>query len=398
MQTLTRKLKVAHLTTVALSLRLFLLNQLESIQDAGFAVTAISAGGPDVAAVEALGIRHIDVSMTRKFSPIADLVSLWRLYTVMRREAFTIVHTHTPKGGLLGQLAASMAGVPVIVNTVHGFYFHDNTPPLSRRFYVLTEKLAATCSDLIFSQNSEDIATAVAEGICRPDQIEYLGNGIDVVRFDRLCISDEELSQKRGELGISSDSKVIGFVGRLVAEKGIIELLEAAQLILQRYPKTQFLVVGPVDDQKRDAITPEITQKYGVSDSFIFTGMRQDMPQMYALMDIFVLPSHREGFPRSAMEASAMGIPVVATDIRGCREVVEAGRNGLLVPPGKVADLADAIMQLFDDQEQMQRMGDCGRTIARERFDERQVFQRIQAAYHRLLLEKGVLPQTGPQS
>jgi glycosyltransferase involved in cell wall biosynthesis len=377
---------------------MFLLNQLASIQEEGYDVATISAGGPGVADVEALGIQHITIAMSRTFSPVADLASIWRLYRVMRREAFIIVHTHTPKGGLLGQLAAHMAGIPVIINTVHGFYFHDNTPALWRRFYILIEKLAATCSDLILSQNSEDISTAIDEGICRPDQIEHLGNGIDVVRFDRLCISDEELNQRRSELGLSSDSKVIGFVGRLVAEKGIIELLEAAQLILQRYPQTQFLMVGPVDDQKRDAITPEVTQKYGVSSSFIFTGMRQDMPEMYALMDIFVLPSHREGFPRSAMEASAMGIPVVATNIRGCREVVETGRNGLLVPPGNVADLADAIMQLLDDKEQMQRMGEFGRTIARERFDERQVFQRIKAAYQRLLREKGLLPQTGPQS
>ena len=155
--------KVAHVTTVDLSLRYLLLNQLERIRDEGYEVVGISADGPDVATVEAHGIPHFAVPMTRRFTPFADLRALWALTRIMRRERFDVVHTHTPKAGLLGQLAARLSGVPVIVNTLHGFYFHEGTKPLSRRFYVWMERIAAKCSDSILSQNKEDIATAVAE-------------------------------------------------------------------------------------------------------------------------------------------------------------------------------------------------------------------------------------------
>ena len=175
--------KIAHITTVAPSLRYLLLNQLRSLQSEGWEVCGISAPGDDVAAIEAAGIRHIPVEISRNLTPFADLVSLARLVAVLRREKFTVVHTHTPKAGLLGQLAARIAGVPVIVNTIHGFYFHEHMRPAARRFYIAMEKIAALCSHSILSQNAEDMQTAIREGICAPEKIAHLGNGIDVTEF-----------------------------------------------------------------------------------------------------------------------------------------------------------------------------------------------------------------------
>jgi glycosyltransferase involved in cell wall biosynthesis len=326
--------------------------------------------------------------MTRQFTPFADLVSLWQLYRVLKRERFTIVHTHTPKPGLLGQLAARLAGIPVVVNTVHGFYFHEHMFPLWRRFYITLEKIAAWCSDLILSQNQEDIQTAIKEGICRPEKIKYLGNGFDVQQFARACINASSLEQKRRELSLPADAPVIGFVGRLVAEKGIVELLQAARLIIDQMPHARFLFIGPLDEKKSDALTPAIAAQCGLDKVCIFTGRRHDMPELYALMDVLVLPSHREGFPRTPMEASFMGVPSVVTDIRGCREVVEHGQNGWLVPLGDVRALADAILQLLKNPHEAKRMGEAGRRLARERFDERQVFDRVKAEYARLLQSK----------
>jgi glycosyltransferase involved in cell wall biosynthesis len=221
-------IKIAHITTIDLSLRYLLFNQLQSIKAAGYAVTGISTPGPDVPVLTAAGIPHISAPMKRTLSPLADLKALAHLVRIMRRERFTIVHTHNPKPGLLGQLAARLTGVPFVVNTLHGFYFHDGTKPAIRRFYITLEKLAARCSDVILSQNSEDIQTAVAEGICSPAKIKFLGNGIDLHRFDRRRIEPTALAHRRAEFNLDPTRPVVGFVGRLVAEKGILELLQAA--------------------------------------------------------------------------------------------------------------------------------------------------------------------------
>lgn len=384
-----KPLKVVHITTIDLSLHLLLLNQLQSLQNEGYAVAGISTPGPDVSVVEAAGIRHIPVPMTRRFSPLPDLVSLWRLYRVIRREQFGIVHTHNPKPGLLGQVAAKLAGTPVIVNTVHGFYFHEGMKPFWRRFYIAIEKIAARCSDVILSQSQEDMTTAVATHICPPEKIKYLGNGIDIHRFNRARLAPEMIAKTRSELGVPPDVSVVGFVGRLVAEKGILDLLQAAQHVVAQLPQTRLLIIGPLDSEKADALTPAVAAEYGLDEVCIFTGMRQDMPELYAQMDVFVLPSHREGFPRSPMEASAMSVPCVVTDIRGCREAVTHGRNGLLVPLGDASALATAICKLLADKNKAQQMGQNGRRLAEEQFDEQLVFAKVKAEYSRLLQEKG---------
>lgn len=386
-RTVTR-IRVGHVTTIDMSLRYLLLNQLRSLQAAGYEVAGISSPGTDIAALEAASIRHVAIPFTRRFTPLADLLSLRRLYRVLRRDTFTIVHAHNPKPALLAQLAARMAGVPIVVRTLHGFYFHQHMHPAWRRFYILMEKVAACCSDVILSQNKEDIRTAINLGICPPHKIKHLGNGIDTRRFSRARLNETILSQTRRELRLRPGGPVVGFVGRLVAEKGIPELLQAARAVLERIPDAHFLIVGPIDREKPDALTPAVVRDYGVAHACTFSGMRHDMPELYALMDVFVLPSHREGFPRSPMEASAMQVPSVVTDIRGCRETVEHGRNGLLVPLGDVPALAEAIITLLTDKTKRRRMGCAGRRIAEERFDERLVFQKVKAEYARLLREK----------
>lgn len=358
------------------------------MEAAGFTVYGLSASGEDVSFIEAHSVRHIAVPLTRRMTPVADLRSVLQMVRVMRREKFTIVHTHTPKPGLLGQLAARLAGVPIVINTLHGFYFHDHMSPTSRKFYILLEKLAATCSDVILSQNQEDIKTAVAEDICAPDKIKWLGNGIDLQRFDPSSIHQADKQRLREELGIPATAPIVGFVGRLVQEKGVLELMQAARLVLQEAPETYFLLVGLVDYEKADAITPDVAQEFGLADRCIFTGLRQDVPQLYNLMDIFVLPSHREGFPRAPMEAAAMGLPCVVTDVRGCRETVQDGQNGFLVPLQDSQALTQAIQRLLANPQQRREFGETGRKMAQEKFDERLVFARVKDEYVRLLRQK----------
>ena len=382
-------MKVAHVTTVDMSLRGLLLNQLQSLREEGYEVVGISSPGSDVAAIEAAGIRHIAVPISRNLTPLADLASLWRLYRVMRRERFTIVHTHTPKAGLLGQLAARLAGVPIIVNTVHGFYFHEHMGTLARRFYITMEKVAARCSHLILSQNAEDIQTALKEGICTEGKIKLLGNGIDLTQFDPLI--------ERGELpGISLDAPVVGFVGRLAGRrKGFLDFLAAAKQIAAQLPQARFLIVGDADSGKPDAVEPSAAADYGIADRCVFLGHRPnaDLPPLYKLMSVLVLPSLFEGVPRVVMEASAMGVPCVVSNVKGNREAVTDDRNGLLVPFGDVPALVAAITRILTEPVTAQRMSLEARGMAAERFDERIVFEKVKAEYARLLREKGcVLP------
>jgi len=171
-------------------------------------------------------------------------------------------------------------------------------------------------------------------------------------------------------------------------------LLGAGSLIAHElmpgFPDLRWLIIGPSDHGKSDALTHEIAREFGIAQACIFTGVRQDMPDLYALMAVFVLPSHREGFPRAPMEASAMGVPCVVTDIRGCRQVVEPGRNGLRVPVNDVPALACAVAMLLKDRARAQQMGQEGRRIALERFDEQLVFERVRAEYARLLHANGL--------
>jgi glycosyltransferase involved in cell wall biosynthesis len=385
-----RPATVVHVTTVARSLRHLLLAQLCAIRDRGYVVVAVSSPGPDVPALEARGIPHRPVPITRRFTPLADARSLVALYRVMRSERYTIVHAHTPKPGLLAQLAARLARVPVVVNTIHGFYFHDRMRPGERRFYVAMERLAARCSDLILSQNEEDVETAVREGISRPEKIRHLGNGIDLRRFDPARLAPEARRRTRASLGIAEDAPVVGFVGRLVAEKGLPELLDAARAVRERHPRVRFLIVGATDEEKADQISRTDAGRQDDAGVCAFAGFRHDMPEVYQSMDVFVLPSHREGFPRAPMEASAMKVPCVVTDVRGCRQAVAHGRNGLLVPLGERPALAEAILAVLGDRVLARRLGEEGRRRALAEFDERRVFDRVLSEYERLLEAKGL--------
>jgi len=386
------QVRVAHVTTIADSLEALLANQLHAIRAQGFDVAGVSAAGRAVQALERSGIRHVPVPFVRAtgLTPWSDLRAFAELVRVFRRERFTIVHTHTAKPDLYAAMAARVAGVPIVVTTLHGFLFHDLTPPNKRRFYAGLARLGMRCCDVVLSQNPEDVDTARRDHICAPDKIEVLGNGIDLTRFDRARADEARRTALRADLGIASDAPVIGFVGRLVEEKGVLDLFEAMRLLRASHPRARLLLIGMIDDAKQDAIRPATAERHGVADMCIFTGHRRDLPELYSLMDVSVLPSHREGFPRTPMEASAMGVPVVATNIRGCRTAVEDGRTGLLVPVRDPIALARALRSLLDSPDRRRAMGAEGRLVAHQKFDERVVFDKVLSTYQRLLAARGL--------
>lgn len=380
-------MKVMHITTVDLSLRFLVRPQLLSIVELGGEAVGVSAPGPWVEELTAVGIRHVALdASTRGAAPLQDLRAARQFWRVLRAERPDVLHTHNPKPGLYGRLLGWFARVPIVVNTVHGLYATPDDPLLKRAVVYLLEAFASRFSDAELVQSSEDLALLNKWRISPRAKTRILGNGVDLQRFDPDRRDGPTRAELRAELGITDGQIVVGIVGRLVEEKGFLELFAAASRLDPRYV---VVVVGPTDDAKGDALTSDMiaaAEAGGVR----FLGMRTDVDELYRAMDIFVLPSHREGFPRAAMEAAAMGLPVVASDIRGCREVVDDGVNGLLFPVRDAEALTAAITKLGDDDAGRARMGEAGRRKARLSFDEDQIVATVLDTYRRLAHRKGL--------
>ena len=374
--------KVIHLTTTDMSLDWLLAPQLLAFQAAGYEVVGMSAAGEHVAHLAELGIRHVDVpSLTRSVGAAADVRALFELRRLLRAERPVILHTHNPKPGVLGRIAGRLARVSVVVNTQHGLYAQP-TDRLRRKLpvYVL-ERLAAAFGHQELVQNQEDVETLVRTLKVPRRKVTWLGNGIDLGRFDG---DRSARSAVRAEWGVADDDVVIGVVGRLVREKGFAEIVSAARLLRERGVTAPIVVVGPADPDKRDGLD-DAALSAATALGIHFVGRRSDMPQCYAAMDIFLTATHREGFPRAAMEASASGLPIIATDIRGCRQVVDDGLTGVLVPVRNARALADATQQLVGDAEARRRMGTAAAAKARTEFDQQRVIDVTLATYKRLL-------------
>lgn len=380
-------MKVAHLTTVDLSLRFLLFPQLVAVIDDGGEVIGISAPGPWVEGLERDGIRHVALpSSTRRFDLAADLRTARDLWQVLRRERPDVLHTHNPKPGLYGRIVGRLAGVPIVVNTVHGLYATEDDRWAKRALVGVLEAIASRFSDEELVQNPEDLAWMVRLHVSRHDRTRLLGNGVDLARFDPARFTADDRAARRAELGVGPGDVLVGTVGRLVAEKGYPELFEAMAALPERY---RLVVVGADDPEKPDALDRDLVDAARARGAQ-FLGHRDDVDALYAAMDVFVLASHREGFPRAAMEAAAMGVPVVATDIRGCRQVVDDGVNGRLVAVGRPAELVAAIRALGDDPDRLRAAGIAGRRIAIERFDERRCVQIVLDTYRTVAARKGI--------
>jgi glycosyltransferase involved in cell wall biosynthesis len=389
--------KVVHITAVAGTLRVILPKVLLAVKRAGFDLRAVCSPGEAIPEVESAGITIQRIPISRRIAPLRDLISLWRLSCYLRREKVDIVHAHTPKAGLLARLAARLVGVPIIVYTVHGFYFHDDMPWLPRNFYVLLEKVGAWCCNMLLPVSSEDVRTAVAKKIAPAEKVRYLGGGIDIDDFRPGRFSLEEIRRRRAEFGIPADAVVVGIVARMVREKGYLEMFEAFAKLMTKFPKLYLLQIGGQDREKVDAISPDSAEPYAIMDHARFLGDRGDVPDLLQLMDILALPSYREGLPVSLMEASASGLPVVSTRVRGCREVVVDGETGLLVSARDASGLAAALEKLIVSPEMRARMGAAGRQRVVQHYDQRRMFRIVLETYRGLLRERHLPEPDGLQ-
>jgi glycosyltransferase involved in cell wall biosynthesis len=377
------KIKVLQIAASGITVKGLLLPLIDRLRQEGYAVHTACSDGPHTRELQARGYEITPIEIERRIAPLSNLRSVWGLYRLMRRQRFDVVHVHTPIAAVVGRVAARLAGVPTVIYTAHGFYFHDNMPRRVRTPLVWMEKLLGPITHMLLTQSGEDAATAVREKICHAERVQHIGNGVDIRRFAAAPDGADRLD------GLSKDDRVVGFVGRMVAEKGILELIEAMQAVVKAVPNARLLLVGDTLDDDRDQQLKQTLRRMinesGLASRVVFTGFVQDVPRAMASMDVFVLPSYREGMPRTIIEAMACGRPVVATDIRGCREEVVHGVTGLLVPVKDPNALAQAIIQTLSDPQRARRMGEEGRRRAETLFDEEKVLDKQIEIYKRLV-------------
>ena len=366
-------MKVCQLCNLDQTLFHFLLPLMKGMRDAGHEVVGVCAPGPFVEQVRGEGFRVENDPNERSFNLFYHHGTARQLEDLFERERFDVVHVHNPVASLVGRYAAWRAGVPCIAYTAHGFYFHEHMALPKRGLFIALEWLAGRVTDFVFTQSEEDAATARRYRLGR-GHIQAIGNGVDTARFhDRSNASVR--ARIRKEIGTPDGRVVITSVGRLVAEKGFPELIAAMRdvdaelwIVGQRLKSDHSGSIEPIiRAAERDAV---------LKDRVKLLGYRGDMPDVLRASDIFALASHREGMPRSIIEAMMCGLPVVATNVRGSREEVIDGETGFLVTLRDPAAIASALCVLVGDAQKRSDMGAAGRKRAMALYDERRVIAR----------------------
>jgi glycosyltransferase involved in cell wall biosynthesis len=378
-QPITPKTKncIIEMATADISMQLLLKPRIDFMLGKGYNVRGVCSGGKFASALRAENFPLDVIEMARELSPIKDLVSFVKLWLYFRRMRPSIVFTHTPKAGILGPVAARLAGVPYVVHVVHGYMVHDRARLAFKVFGWIMEKHSSVWSNFCLVQSKEDLVQGVRYKIIQKKRIKYLGNGVNVGVFDPLETSEKERVALRERFKIPKEAVAIGFVGRLVREKGIRELLDAIPAILQKYKNAFFLIAGPVEGEQSDAITPLEIEDAKRRLPVAFPGFCNTR-DVLAAIDLFVLPTYREGVPRVLMEAGAMRVPSIATSIRGCREVIVNNVTGWLVEPRSSRELADAIcIALALPQAMREAMGTQARNRIVKNFNEKRVQDRF---------------------
>lgn len=356
---------------------------LLATRDAGYVTEFACADGPGAQQLRDEGFRYrrIDAVRNGVFRNVAAIVSL---AVSLRRDPVDIVHTHTPIGGLIGRSAAVLARTPRIVHTFHGLAYGSDRLHSAERVVLLAERVLALRTDVFFSQGRADADRAIRMGIARPGRLQVIGNGIDLSRFSPSSRTRELV---REELGIDENVFVAVTVSRLIREKGILDLADAA-LSLADLPNLYFVIVGEALPSDRDQIVADLARHEVVrrlGKRWRTIGYRSDVARVLQASDLFVLPSYREGLPRSLIEAMACGIPAVMTNIPAGRELIEDGENGLLVPVGDSRALAAAIRGLVADDVRVRTMGVRARERALLEHDESAVLERELQAFSQLM-------------
>ncbi|TXK75414.1 glycosyltransferase family 4 protein [Mesonia sp. HuA40] len=384
------KHKLIRITTVPLSLEKLLEGQLEYMQQY-YEVTGISA---DCEKLEELGrARHYNtfpVEMTRQITPWQDVKALWRLYNYLKQEKPTIVHTHTPKAGIVGMLAAKLAGVPIRLHTVAGLPLMEATG-IKRKILNAVERVTYACATKVYPNSVGLQKFILKQGFTHKNKLKIIGqgssNGIDTSHFDPKIYDESIIVELRKELGITSEDFVFIFVGRLVSDKGINELVQAFQNLKLKGgisgQNAKLLLVGPLETEL-DPLHEETLEAIASNAAIISVGYQEDVRPYLAVSDALAFPSYREGFPNVVMQAGAMGLPAIVSDINGCNEIIIPNKNGIIIPPKNTEALQDAMQELMHNQNLYQQLKSNARNLITTRYERQKVWEALLEEYRGL--------------
>jgi len=390
------RLRIVYAVTVPVCLS-YLWGQLREMRERGYEVTVISSAGEELDRAASLeGAQIIPLPMAREISPVRDLLSLWRFWRVLRRLRPSITNVGTPKAGLLGGLAALLAGVPCRVYTLHGLRLETEEGP-KRRILTWAERLACFCAQRVICVSESVREKAMALGIGEPAKLRVLGsgscNGVDVAAYSPDAAGHQKAAELRRDLGIPERAPIIGFVGRLTWSKGVAELFHAYRRVRAAMPDVRLVMLGRYEEG--EPVPGEIRRAIEADPQVLLPGFVRDTTAYYHLMDVLALASYREGLPGAVLEANAAGKPVVAFRATGTVDAVVEGVTGILVPMGDVQGLAQALELLLKDKTLSAKMGDAGRERVLREFPQERVWEGVAQEYARLLEGCGLpLPKT----
>lgn len=320
--------------------------------------------------------------LVREISPTADLKALWKLYRFIKKGKYDVVHTHSSKAGVVGRLAARLAGVSVIIHSPHSHVFYGYYGSLLSLVFVWIEKILALFTDRIFTLTGIGKREHIQYRVGPPSKFTVVYSGVPLEPFLNVKL---ERNHKRQEFDLNEDDMVCIFVARLAPVKGHQYLVSAIPGVLEAVPYARFVLVG--DGELREELEQQALS-LGVKDSIVFTGLRDDVPELLAMSDLFVLSSINEGMGRVLVEAMAVGLPTVDTRVGGVPDVVVDGKTGFLVPPRDSNALANAIIRLLKDEDMRQRMGEAGRRRVDPAFGVEAMVSKIESVYEELIAEK----------
>jgi glycosyltransferase involved in cell wall biosynthesis len=326
------------------------------------------------------GLEVHDVPISRRLTPLHDLSTYRLLKKLIAEGGYDLVHTHNPKDGIMGRVAAWKLGVPAVVHTCNGFYFSPHSPALKRRLVLAAERFAARRCHLVIFVNSEDLLLAAKKKVVGPGKAKLVYNGVDL---DRFHAAEEPLLRK--ELSIPQEAIVLGYVGEIRREKNLDVLVKAAASLSYSHPDIFLVLVGDSSMEPGEPRRPErLAAQYNLEGRIAFTGYRSDPERFYRIFDVYVLPTSREGFGVTLIEAMATGVPVVACDVRGPREIVSDGLDGILVKDRDPGELADAIAFLLETPEAARSYAERALEKVGSEFDHKRMRSNLLSAYHSL--------------
>lgn len=373
--------KLFRLTTADISLDALLKGQLQYLSQHFEVVGVASDTGALQKVSEREGVRTIDVPMHREISLLADLKSLWALIKLFRRERPDIVHANTPKASLLGMVAAMLCGVRHRIYTVTGLRF-ETTRGFLRLVLKTMERITCLCATKVIPEGDGVKATLLREGITRKPMQKILNgniNGVNLEWYDRTVDVVERAAEVRGD----STGFTFVFIGRIVGDKGINELVGAFEQLSAERNDVRLMLVGRFEDEL-DPLPASTKQTIEQNEKIHFVGYQSDVRPYLAASDVLVLPSYREGFPNVVLQASAMGLPVIVTDVNGSDEAITQGVNGVIVPKYNAEALYEAMTVMVGDREKTQQMASVAREMVAERFDQRDVWAATAEMYNNL--------------